>query len=468
MANVNINTKPTVTTIDNNDQIFISDDGVALKKINYTDLAKAIIEQYNASQLAGSAQSVKSALDVLNSNMNNFPYSGKRLHYYGSENVTISEIPYEWALAKGSDSPDGANFWYFHTFVYSVDSSGYITNGRQIAYGYQQSKKYDIYDRCCTGGTWSDWVKRPTRNEINALNSKIDSQTSDTAGFHNGIYRGKDITSYLTNGSLWNRIKGAGGYKLFEDLYLGDYITVGSNSFAIVDFDYYLRCGSVDMNEHHIVMMPVGAMNIPEGTALYGTSESLTFINTANAGATVNSQETATAFKWNATMDAPNTHSTKGGYKYSRMRTVVMKAANTIVINAFGAAHVKPITVIYPNPSDAEASGLASGWAWFDQDDQSNIMCKSICDLPNETQVYGQQVWGRGSAYTNVGYEVGTDKFQFAIFALHRNFANYRGFWWLRSVYSASSAASVTDGGRASSTGSAVAYGVRPRFLLVG
>ena len=44
MANVNINTKPTVTTIDNNDQIFISDDGVALKKINYTDLAKAIIE----------------------------------------------------------------------------------------------------------------------------------------------------------------------------------------------------------------------------------------------------------------------------------------------------------------------------------------------------------------------------------------------------------------------------------------
>ena len=301
-------------------------------------------------------------------------------------------------------------------------------------------------------------------NAINVLNSK----TSDTAGFHNGIYRGKDITSYLTNGSLWNRIKGAGGYKLFEDLYLGDYITVGSNSFAIVDFDYYLRCGNVDLNEHHIVMMPVGAMNIPAGTALYGTSESLTFINTANAGVTVSSQEFATVFKWNATMDVPNTHSTKGGYKYSRMRTVVMKAANTIVINAFGAAHVKPITVMYPNPSDAEASGLASGWAWFDQDDQSNIMCKSICDLPNETQVYGQQVWGRGSDYTNVGYEVGTDKFQFAIFALHRNFANYRGAWWLRSVNSASHAACVLNNGIANYYGSASALGVRPRFILVG
>lgn len=66
---VNINTKPTVTTIDNNDQIFISDDGVALKKISYTDLAKAIIEQYNASQLAGSTKTVQTAINALNSNI---------------------------------------------------------------------------------------------------------------------------------------------------------------------------------------------------------------------------------------------------------------------------------------------------------------------------------------------------------------------------------------------------------------
>ena len=346
----------------------------------------------------------------------------------------------------------------FRLTVEAVNTTGVIL--QKISSGHNPSRHYERRGQVASNvWSFSDWEREPTRAEMDALNSKIDSQTSDTAGFHNGIYRGKDITSYLTNGSLWNRIKGAGGYKLFEDLYLGDYITVGSNSFAIVDFDYYLRCGSVDLNEHHIVMMPVGAMNIPEGTALYGTSESLTFINTANAGVTVTSQESATAFKWNATMDAPNTHSTNGGYKYSRMRTVVMKAANTIVINAFGAAHVKPITVTYPNAFDASASGLASGWAWFDQDDQSNIMCKSICDLPNETQVYGQQVWGRGSAYTNVGYEVGIDKFQFAIFAHHRNFANYRRYWWLRSVTSASSAALVHRTGLAIYDGSAVALG---------
>lgn len=192
---VNINTKPTVTTIDNNDQIFISDDGVALKKISYTDLAKAIIEQYNASQLAGSAKTVQTAINALNSNMNNFPSSGNRLHYYGSETVTISEIRYEWALAKGTDAPDNTNFWYIHTFVYSVDSSGHITNGRQIAYGYLKSKKDDVYDRYCSGGTWYDWVKRPTRNEMDDLNSKGQFHSLQTSANESESLREKGIIS---------------------------------------------------------------------------------------------------------------------------------------------------------------------------------------------------------------------------------------------------------------------------------
>lgn len=304
------------------------------------------------------------------------------------------------------------------------------------------------------------------KSALDTLNSKLPGAG---VGWHNSVYRGKNITSYLTDGSLWNRIKGAGGYDLFADLFLGDYITVGSNSYAIVDFDYYIRCGSVDVTEHHVVMMPTGNMNIPAGTALYGvTGESLTFINTTNAGVTVSSQESATGFKWNATMEAPNTHSTAGGYKYSRMRRVIMKAAETVVINAFGSSHVKPITVLYYNPSAATDSGLASGWAWFSDDDRTSLTCKSICDLPNELQIYGSQVWGQGSAYNNVGYEIGIDKFQFAICALQRNFVNTRADWWLRSVYSAAGAASVDTDGDAGYGGSAYALGVRPRFLLVG
>lgn len=303
-------------------------------------------------------------------------------------------------------------------------------------------------------------------NALIALNEKYNS---NTAGFHNSIYRGKNITSYLTDGTIWKRINGSDGYQLFEDLFIGDYITVGSNSYTIVDFDYYIRCGSSDFNKHHIVMMPAGNMNIPEGTILYGSNVTLEFINTNNAGVTVSSQETASAFKWNATMENPNTSSTNGGYKFSRMRTVIMKAADTIVTSAFGSDHVHKLQVIYPDPSSETASGLASNWTWYTQDDWSNPNRLSICDLPNETQVYGQQVWGRGSTYTSVGYEIGIDKFQFAIFALHRNFANIRSHWWLRSVDSAANASGVYySGGAANYFGSANALGVRPRFILIG
>lgn len=47
---------------------FVLDNGTNVMKIDYNALAKAIIEQYTGSTLAGSAQSVKAALDALNSN----------------------------------------------------------------------------------------------------------------------------------------------------------------------------------------------------------------------------------------------------------------------------------------------------------------------------------------------------------------------------------------------------------------
>lgn len=318
------------------------------------------------------------------------------------------------------------------------------------------------------GGVSHDIEDTYARTELSALKSSLTHLYDPAlAGYHNSIYRGKNITSYLTDGSLWKRLTGTGGYALFEDLYLGDYITVGSNSYEIADFDYYIRCSANDIQRHHIVMIPKAGMVIPAGTTLYGSTDTLELINTANAGVTVSSQETQSYFKWNATMAAPNDHTTNGGYKYSRMRTVIMKAADTIVVNAFGAAHIQKVIPIYPNPA-SESDSAFTGWTWFNVDDWSDPNRMSICDLMNETQVYGQQVWGQWNSYNNVGYEIGIDKFQFALFARHRNSVNIRASWWLRSVNSATNAANVYSGGYANNTGSATALAVRPRFLLVG
>lgn len=318
------------------------------------------------------------------------------------------------------------------------------------------------------GGVSHDIEDTQARTDISELKSSTAHLVDPAlAGYHNSIYRGKNITSYLTDGSLWKRLTGTGGYALFEDLYLGDYITVGSNSYEIADFDYYIRCSANDIQKHHIVMIPKAGMVIPAGTTLYGSTDTLELINTANAGVTVSSQETQNYFKWNATMAAPNDHTTNGGYKYSRIRTVIMKAADTIVVNAFGAAHIQKVIPIYPNPA-SESDSAFTGWTWFNVDDWSDPNRMSICDLMNETQVYGQQVWGQWNSYNNVGYEIGIDKFQFALFARHRNSVNIRANWWLRSVNSATTAATVSAYGSADLPGSALAFAVRPRFLLVG
>lgn len=89
-----INTKPTVTAIDSNDQIYISDGGTALKKISYTNLAKAIIEQYNASQLAGATKTIQAAFNELNSN---------KLNSTGTNHVFETHFGSNFAIIRVTD-----------------------------------------------------------------------------------------------------------------------------------------------------------------------------------------------------------------------------------------------------------------------------------------------------------------------------------------------------------------------------
>ena len=313
---------------------------------------------------------------------------------------------------------------------------------------------YKVTAAIASGGTITPGTNCTATDVSAELGTLKDSLTGlqniignyNNAGFHNSIFRGKFLgTSFTTT---QHNVIVAG---TFDDLFIGDYWTINSTDYVIVHFDYYLRCSDSDINYHHIVVMPRTNLN------LSGYIDTTALINTTNAGVTVSSQETVSAFKWNATMAAPNANSTAGGYIGSRMRTVIMPACDAKVKADFGSAYVKTVSMLYPSAFYSESDGRATGWAWTATD--------LACDLCNETQVYGQQVWGTG-AEGKPGYEVGIDKWQFAIFAVHPAFANLRANWWLRSVDSSANAALVILGGNASGHGSATAYGVRPRFLL--
>lgn len=249
---------------------------------------------------------------------------------------------------------------------------------------------------------------------------------NNNAGFHNSFFRGKSLgTSFTT--AQHNAISAG----TFDDMFIGDYWTIGGIDYVICHFDYYYRCSDSDINYHHIVVMPRGVMT--------GLSVTKTSAETSDG-----------YYQWN------ETNTTSGGYIASRMRTVIMPACDTKVKAAFGSSYVKTISELYPNGHDA-STGRATEWAWTSTD--------LACDLCNETMVYGAQVWSISND-GRPGYEVGIDKWQLAIFRLYPAFANIRATWWLRSVSSATNAAYVLSGGGAIYTGASCALGVRPRFLV--
>lgn len=82
---------------------FVTDNGTAVTKIDYNALAKAIIEQYTGSTLAGSAQSVKAALDALNSKN-----TMKSLAAGNSMNISSANARYILILIGGTTGMRGA------------------------------------------------------------------------------------------------------------------------------------------------------------------------------------------------------------------------------------------------------------------------------------------------------------------------------------------------------------------------
>lgn len=195
--------------------------------------------------------------------------------------------------------------------------------------------------------------------------------------------------------------------RTYNDLFIGDYWTINDINWRIVAIDYYYRIGDTDFTRGNIIIVP--------DTCLYSS-----------------------------VMNSTNT--TSGAYNGSAMRASGLNNARTMFVNAFGdrlASH----RVIRSNSADA-------GWAWYD----SNGV-----ELMSETQVYGTKAW------STRGFDVGTNKMQFPLFAVAHQFVNTRQTYWLQDVSSYSPSAGfarVYYYGHASSDGASYSDGVRPAFTL--
>ena len=222
------------------------------------------------------------------------------------------------------------------------------------------------------------------------------------------IYRGKNLGAVVTEEQKANIKNGT-----FKGFFLGDYWTIGSYTWRIVDFDYWYNCGDTAFTTPHLVIMPDKPL-------------------------------------YNAQMNETNI--TTGGYTGSLMYTENLDQAKTLAASAFGdliLTHREYLT-------NAVTDGHASAGAWFD----------STLDLPNEIMMYGCHVYAAMNNGTVIPTNYTIGKTQLALFTVVPKLISNRATFWLRDVVSSAAFANVSSHGTADYYGASSSYGVRPVFAI--
>lgn len=222
------------------------------------------------------------------------------------------------------------------------------------------------------------------------------------------IYRGKNLGAVVTEEQKANIKNGT-----FKGFFLGDYWTIGSYTWRIVDFDYWYNCGDTAFTTPHLVIMPDKPL-------------------------------------YNAQMNETNI--TTGGYTGSLMYTENLDQAKTLAASAFGdliLTHREYLT-------NAVTDGHASAGAWFD----------STLDLPNEIMMYGCHVYAAMNNGTVIPTNYTIGKTQLALFTVVPKLISNRATFWLRDVVSSANFAFVGNYGHANADGASASRGVRPVFAI--
>ena len=222
------------------------------------------------------------------------------------------------------------------------------------------------------------------------------------------IYRGKNLGAVVTEEQKANIKNGT-----FKGFFLGDYWTIGSYTWRIVDFDYWYNCGDTAFTTPHLVIMPDKPL-------------------------------------YNAQMNETNI--TTGGYTGSLMYTENLDQAKTLAASAFGDLILTHREYLI----NAVTDGHASAGAWFD----------STLDLPNEIMMYGCHVYAAMNNGTVIPTNYTIGKTQLALFTVVPKLISNRATFWLRDVVSSAAFAHVGYGGDANYNGASNSYGVRPVFAI--
>ena len=268
----------------------------------------------------------------------------------------------------------------------------------------------------------------------------------------------KDISAYIADGSFWNRLNGTGGYSLFEDIFVGDYVKMSRAITAPDQDSQYATTGS-----QYITLIGLDT-RMGDGDG----GDSVSVINYHHSIWTAGQGFGGTQHFGRKRMNSSNV--TTGGYVNSEMFTATIGSAVSSGSIASGAtinqqlyaefgSHLKKTRELLTNAMEStrynrfgQASGASSGWAW--------TTCQAV--LMSEVEVYGSTVW------SSSGYDTGNANKQFPLFAFNKEAMNNRSAWyWLKDVASGTDFCYCDNKGFSACNAASYAYDyVRPRFIL--
>ncbi len=116
-------------TLDSNDRIIMTDNKASLKALTTAILGKAIIEGYTGSSLAGASQSVKSAIDSLNSKQAGANAGGHNSVFRG-KNLGTSVTASQWSAISGGTFDDLyiGDYWVINSVTWRIAAFDYWLN----------------------------------------------------------------------------------------------------------------------------------------------------------------------------------------------------------------------------------------------------------------------------------------------------------------------------------------------------
>lgn len=247
---------------------------------------------------------------------------------------------------------------------------------------------------------------------------------TQNAGFHNSIYRGKNLGNIITVEQYAAISAGT-----FDDLFIGDYWTMEGFTWRIAALDYWYNTGYPANNnictEHHVVI-------VPDSPLAYGKMHDTTNLTDGYAGSDFRTGK--------------NSNSAK-------------VTINNILENIFGTHVLEHEERL----STTVSGGLVTGTDW----------CSSRFELMTEMMVYGCRIHTKVNAglAAQSSCDMTFDQCQLPLFRHDKSamIVEEHNYWWLRDFASANEFCVVGPSGEASLTGMTFAVpGFRPAFGIKG